>query len=73
MKYLHIFSNASILVDYCFSDMCILPDTDGNTTSLREDFLIVFSLNKKIISSHGNFMAMAQGMNSFYLIIVCTH
>ncbi|BAT07327.1 Os09g0298266 [Oryza sativa Japonica Group] len=44
MKYLNIFSNTSILVNYCFSDVCILSNTNGNATSLRKGFLFCFIL-----------------------------
>ena len=47
MKYLHIFSDSSIFVDYCFSDVCIFSNTDGNAATFRKDFLVIFRLHKK--------------------------
>jgi hypothetical protein len=58
MKYLHIFSNTSILVDYCFPDVRIFSNTDGNAASFRKDFLVIFCLHKTgSLGSHNAFMA----------------
>lgn len=48
MKYLNTFSDSSIFVDYCFSDVCIFSNTDGNAATFRKDFLVIFGLHKKI-------------------------
>ena len=47
-KYLHIFSNSSILVDYCFPDVCIFSDADGNAASFKKGFLVIFRLHKNV-------------------------